>query len=92
MGGLSGWRDWAPQCSNVCVRYAPNSRVLGANGLVWSAWDDASGSNCPLSSAHTGGVQALLTDGSVRFVSDNIDMLTLTVLSVRNDNQVLAEF
>ena len=92
MGGLTGWRDWAPQCSNVCVRYAPNSRVLGANGLVWSAWDDASGSNCPLSSAHTGGVQVLLTDGSVKFVSDNIDMLTLTVLSVRDDNQVIGEF
>ena len=92
MGGLSGWSDWAPHVSNVCVRYAPNSRVLGANGLVWPAWDDASGGNCPLTSSHTGGVHGLLTDGSVRFISDNIDMLTLTLLSVGDDDRVLGEY
>ena len=92
MGGLSGWRDWAPQISNVCVRYAPNSRVLGADGLVWPGWDDASGSNCPLTSPHAGGVHCLLTDGAVRFISDNIDMYTLTVLSVRDDNKSVGEF
>ena len=92
MGGLSGWRDWAPQISNVCIRYAPNSKVLGANGLVWSGWDDASGSNCPLNSAHTGGVQVALCDGSVRFISDNIDMTTLALLAVRDDGKVVGEF
>jgi len=92
MGGLSGWRDWAPACGNTTVRYAPNSRVLGAVGLTWPAWDDASGANCPLTSQHTGGVHALLTDGSVRFISDNIDMYTLTLLSVRDDGMVLGEF
>jgi len=92
MGGLSGWRNWAPQVSNVCVRYAPNSRSLGLDGLVWAAWDDASGSNCPLNSAHTGGVHALLADGAVRFIGDNIDMYTLTVLSVRDDGKPVGEF
>jgi len=92
MGGLSGWRNWAPQVSNVCVRYAPNSRSLGLDGLVWSGWDDASGSNCPLNSAHTGGVHALLADGGVRFISDNIDMYTLTVLAVRDDGKPVGEF
>jgi prepilin-type processing-associated H-X9-DG protein len=92
MGGLSGWRDWAPQVSNVCIRYAPNSKVLGLNGLVWGGWDDASGSNCPLNSAHTGGVQVALCDGSVRFVSDNIDMTTLALLAVRDDGKVIGEF
>ena len=92
MGGLTGWRDWAPQVSNVCIRYAPNSKVLGANGLVWSGWDDASGSNCPLNSAHTGGVHGLLCDGSVRFISENIDMYTLTILAVRDDGKPVGEF
>ena len=92
MGGLSGWGDWAPHSSNVTVRYPPNARVLGANGLVWSAWDDASGSNCPLTSFHTGGVHVLLTDGGVRFISNNIDMNTLTLLSVRDDNQTVGEY
>jgi prepilin-type N-terminal cleavage/methylation domain-containing protein len=92
MGGLTGWRNWAPQVSNVCVRYAPNSRVLGSNGLIWGGWDDASGSNCPLTSAHTGGVQVLMGDGAVRFLSENIDMFTLTVLAVRDDGKVVGEF
>jgi prepilin-type N-terminal cleavage/methylation domain-containing protein len=92
MGGLSGWRDWAPATCTVTVRYAPNSKVLGQNGLVWSAWDDASGSNCPLTSAHTGGVHGLLADGAVRFVSDNIDLGILTLLSVRDDNIPVGDF
>ena len=92
MGGLTGWRDWAPQVSNVCIRYAPNSRVLGSNGLVWPGWDDASGSNCPLNSAHTGGVHVLMTDGAVRFISDNIDMGTLAILAVRDDGKPVGEF
>ena len=92
MGGLSGWRDWAPTTCSVTVRYSPNSQVLGQNGLVWSGWDDASGSNCPFTSAHTGGVHALTADGAVRFLSNNIDLGTLTLLSVRDDNFPIGDF
>ena len=92
MGGLTNWGDSTLHTSNVTIRYAPNSRVLGAIGLVWPAWDDASGSNTPLASFHTGGVHVLLTDGSVRFVGDNIDMQTLTSLSVRNDGNAVGEY
>jgi hypothetical protein len=53
---------------------------------------DNYGSNNPLNSAHTGGVHALLTDGSVRFLGDNIDMLTLRRLMTRADGQVVGEF
>lgn len=92
MGGLSGWMDWAPATCTTTIRYAPNSPVLGQNGLVWPAWDDASGSNTPLTSPHTGGVHALMVDGAVRFISNNINMLTLTVLAVRDDRQVIGDF
>jgi len=48
--------------------------------------------NIPFSSAHTGGVQTTLADGSVRFISENIDFGTLTGLCDRQDGAVLGEF
>ena len=88
MGGLSGWRDWAPHTNNVTLRYAPNYRcdwtvTQGVDN--WSAWADASPANPPLTSAHPGGVNTLRTDGSVQFMSDTIDLETMTFLAVRND-------
>ncbi|MFO0975888.1 MAG: DUF1559 domain-containing protein [Planctomycetaceae bacterium] len=44
------------------------------------------------SSYHTGGVQVCLADGSVRFVSDNVDFGTWVKLGARNDGQVLGDF
>lgn len=44
------------------------------------------------SSYHTGGVQVALADGSVRFVSDNVDNATWVKLGNRADGQVLGEY
>jgi len=73
------------------VRFPPNSPVID-NDPNWPGVGDNFGSNNPLNSAHTGGVQVLLNDGSARFISDNIDMLTLKRLCARNDGQVIGEF
>lgn len=43
-------------------------------------------------SAHTGGVQIALCDGSVRFVSENIDIKTWRALATRAGGEVLGEF
>jgi prepilin-type N-terminal cleavage/methylation domain-containing protein len=43
-------------------------------------------------SQHTGGVQMCLTDGSVRFISENIDYNTWTFLGNREDGKALADF
>lgn len=43
-------------------------------------------------SMHVGGVHALLADGAVRFVSENIANQTWRYLGIHNDNQVLGEF
>ncbi len=91
IGPLTGWRI-GPHNTNTTIRYAPNSKVFGADGTEWAAWNDVGQSNTPLSSYHTGGCQVLLTDGTVRFLSENVDMNTLTYLSVRNDGQVVGEF
>lgn len=71
------------------VRYSPNAfRLSGAPGFANSAFSG----NTVLNSFHTGGIHALLADGSVRFISDNMSFTTLSQLCVRDDGQVVGEF
>jgi len=44
------------------------------------------------SSAHTGGAHFALGDGSVRFISENVNLVTMRNLAIRNDGEVLGEF
>jgi prepilin-type N-terminal cleavage/methylation domain len=48
--------------------------------------------NRPLLSAHTGGTHALFCDGSVRFLGNSLDMLTLKRAATRDDGNPLGEF
>lgn len=52
--------------------------------------DDTSTSG--FSSRHTGGAQFLAADGSVRFLSENINPRILSLLGSREDRQVIGEF
>jgi len=51
-----------------------------------------SSSRVPLNAAHSGGVNAALADGSVRFVSDNTALDTLGKLVTRDDGFVLPDY
>jgi hypothetical protein len=48
--------------------------------------------NTPLASAHPGGVEAVLADGSVRFITDVMDLTTLKRLADRDDGQATGDF
>ena len=97
-GGWAGARqNWVPNASctassdqwqtgTTCLRWAPNSKFEHAgNGHPYR-------NNTIINSFHTGGVFILLTDGSVRFASDNVDFQTLKKLAMRNDGQPVGEF
>ena len=43
-------------------------------------------------SLHVGGAQVSLCDGSVRFVSENVNLAIFRNVFARNDGQVLGEF
>lgn len=75
---------------------------LGINDLLCCAWDsppfNRPQSKTKLSawstsgSTHPGGAQFTLGDGSVRFISDTIELVTLQRLSYVSDGQVVGEF
>lgn len=50
------------------------------------------GCNTPLNSAHPGGVNALLGDGSVRFLSQTIPLDLVARLATRDDGKPLSDF
>ena len=70
----------------TAIRYTPNPHIEppGTNQTY-------TGGN-PLTSFHVGGVHVLLADGSVHFVSENINIETLRRLGAANDDQDVGEY
>jgi prepilin-type N-terminal cleavage/methylation domain-containing protein len=64
------------------IRYQPNTGYSqkGVEG-------NPRGPNNPLTSPHPGGLFGLMLDGSVHFINETIDMLTLRRLATRDDGQ-----
>jgi prepilin-type N-terminal cleavage/methylation domain-containing protein len=93
MMGTSGLSETTNQrhFNLTTVRYPPNA-VKAVGGSVLPGVCNNDGANNGLYSPHTGGVQCALADGSARFISENIDLVTLKRLATRNDGQVLGEF
>jgi prepilin-type N-terminal cleavage/methylation domain-containing protein len=83
LSGETRWgaHRWAPGYPGVSLGSTSGdfNVNLSANRETWR-------------SDHVGGAQFLLTDGSCRFVSENIDAATLDFLSARNDGNVIGEF
>ncbi|QDU37340.1 Type II secretion system protein G precursor [Maioricimonas rarisocia] len=75
------------QAGSTCVRFAPNSDIVqtGANETKYR-------NNTIINSEHEGGLQILLTDGSVRFLSENLDFMTLKRLCIRYDGEPISAF
>ncbi len=74
----SGWKG-----PDYTTGHTGEGRVI--NGTTTASNDTCTES---FSSKHTGGAQFVLADGSVKFVSENIDVVTYRLVSRRNDGQV----
>lgn len=79
---------------------SPGSRVLRINnyktpigGPPECRWSQNNcGPNDEPFSFHPGGVNAVMGDGSVRFISDGLDWLTLKAIAGAVDGRVVGEF
>jgi len=77
------------------IRYQINQRTgwpnspghCGQTGVC-----DNMGTNIPLNSGHSGGVNALFGDGSIRFLQETIPLRTLAILAIRDDRQTVPNF
>lgn len=87
------WAWYAAAQSTLTTAATPNWRWPSAGGdcCPGGAHDWGYGV-IPPRSLHTGGVNAALGDGSVRFISDNVDLLTFQRLGNRNDGKALGEY
>jgi hypothetical protein len=83
-GGQNGWGD-GRHFNCTSVRWKINQKGLGnsaANGT-----NNDVGTNFPLSSGHTGGVNVGMGDGSIRFVRDTIDDVALSAMCTKSNGE-----
>lgn len=68
--------------------------VYPPNGLreINACANSLSNYNADAQSEHQGGVHILLADGAIRFVSENIHLVTWRNLGDKADGQILGEF
>ncbi len=85
------WAWYAAGHSTLNIAVPPNWKYPSAGGdcCPGGAHDWQFGIIAPRSS-HTGGVNVVLGDGSVQFISNNIELLLFQQLGAINDNSVLA--
>ncbi|OAI56522.1 hypothetical protein AYO47_08940 [Planctomyces sp. SCGC AG-212-M04] len=78
---LGTWNTTYPRTGINVWKYNTAAAVPGQRASWYST-----------ASLHTGGVHGLMGDGTVRFLSENVDLTTLTYLCRRADGQVIGEF
>ena len=88
----NGW-PWSAY-SGTMYNHVATPNWSGQDCGNWSAISDTPGEHAIISarSRHTGGVHALLADGAVRFVADNIDRGVWRAVGTRANGETIADW
>ena len=81
-----------PDCNHSCTNYSLASYPCAAQSSSASVAPTCTASTTYARSYHVGGVHALMADGVVRFVSENIDLGTWQDLATIQGGEVIGEF
>lgn len=77
---------------SMILGHVGQTMMMGGMPMQMHATPNQTNHIVHFSSAHTGGVQFVLCDGSVHFLSENVDYNTFRYLGERADGQVLSQF
>lgn len=77
---------WDRTFNVTCVLHRINEKSMSALGV-----DGNCGPNRPIHSAHPGGAQVVMADGSARFMQDDTQIQVLYDLANRDDGHVLSD-
>jgi prepilin-type N-terminal cleavage/methylation domain-containing protein/prepilin-type processing-associated H-X9-DG protein len=92
----NGWVDsnafWNVTGPGINFPTCPGEAGFTGTGCNQTGGGMAWGTSNSFRSKHTGGAQFTMADGSVRFISQNVDILTYQKLGDRRDNQVVGDF
>ena len=101
--GHTEWADGLCQQSGFTTTFGPNAKIPYTVGgreynIDYVSWREGTTATritfaaLPARSYHTGIVHALLMDGSVRSISENIDLRTWQSLGTRDGGEVIGDF
>jgi prepilin-type N-terminal cleavage/methylation domain-containing protein len=80
------WANPYPGSTACTTQYAFNPHDIAGDGIFDPNWTRS------FRSDHIGGVQFVLADGSVHFISENVDAGLLDALATRNGRELVEDF
>jgi prepilin-type N-terminal cleavage/methylation domain-containing protein len=91
-GAIGGWSYRAHVNIGIDLKWVPINNWCYPPGSNTNCLVGRLGQWATAGSMHTGGAQFCLADGSVRFISENVDATTRGLLATISDGQVVGEF
>jgi prepilin-type N-terminal cleavage/methylation domain-containing protein len=92
---LSYWQGGSWSMGEMCCtlyNHVSTPNTITCAGLPFTGGMNNMAMCQPATSAHTGGVNLVLADGSTRFVANNVDLVTWRAVGTRGSRDIIGEY